>query len=1224
MKQKRIANDLKKKRKTNLELYGEEVENILEKELHKEEAENSLPKKKKGVDDYNDVYTYCKKLINKCTMEDIKNDKMDTTDDNVEYDEYPFVDDIRKYKDYWKRGVDKDKCMEDDDVLVFHEVKTDYTTKWSKNFDFYYPGPKNKVVPVIRIFGITQEGKSVLCNVWGFRPYFYLGIPKDMNKENLNDLIEELEKKNKDRMINRLMERYYQNLDKCSTDEEAARLEYTNEISIEKIKDHVNYISDYEIIKKRSVWEYDFNKDNEYIKIYTYVPPNVRILRNLAEEGVTISGKSYKFQTYESNVMFVLRCLADKSIYPSTWIKVKKFEYSMDGQSNCDIEVNVSCNNIKGLECKDEYDKLASYCILSFDIECYGDVCLGTKKKKSIVRMPKAKLEKCRVTQIANTVTINKVILMKNCFTLNSCKKLYGDKGDVYSFEDEEDLLMGWREFVLTVDPDIITGYNIINFDLPYLIKRGKYLKLNDFPLLGRIKNEKCKYRRITKGSKQSGIRKGTDITFNGRNIIDVMNYVKNYGYKKLTSYTLNNVAFSYLGDKKEDVHYSMIPKLQDANSRTRKRLVTYCIKDALLPQKLMNKLNIIESAVEMSRVTGVELEWVVEKGQQIRTFSQLIRHSNKMGYIIPAFSNKKFTDKFEGATVKTPMIGFNENPIGTLDFKSLYPSIMIEHNLCYTTYVRPENIHLLSKDDYIISPSGDCFVKPHIREGFLPFILVNLLSARQKAKDAMKLTEDKERKNVLDGRQLALKISCNSVYGFTGANGGMLPLRCISKSVTSFGRKMIEQTSIWVEKKFKKGELIKWPEDKKFDDEAKRCYKMKYNTKVIYGDTDSVMIDFGPIDRKDAWFLSHLAEYYVDKELFKSEVIKLCFEKIFHPYLLLSKKNYAGLHFEGKTKWLKPDKLNTKGIEVVRRDKPAFVREALKETLEIIFKPYRTYPVKKRRSGVYKAYLYLHGLVRDLIQRKLSFDKFIITTRVSKEVYKTPTPHTELVKKIAIRDPGSEPKLGDRVKYVFVQRGIKCNACEMSEDPIYALKNDIPINIEYYLVKKFIPVIENRFSAVFTVEQLYSIFGGYMKLLSKKTKGERKIMKVPLNAVKFELKKQSKLKIKRPTILSKNKGNIGFYFKKKKKCINCMKNDEKKNGLCKDCLCNKVKIYKKFSEMKNRIIVEYKTIEKECIQCQGEDLEQIPCSNDDCPNFYKKFQIRKDIKKIKKLLSNF
>ena len=137
----------------------------------------------------------------------------------------------------------------------------------------------------------------------------------------------------------------------------------------------------------------------------------------------------------------------------------------------------------------------------------------------------------------------------------------------------------------------------------------------------------------------------------------------------------------------------------------------------------------------------------------------------------MPSVQSSGVNDEFVGATVLDPKPGYYDTPIATLDFASLYPSIMQAHNLCYTTLLPKgaEKRMNLGENDFIKTPTGDQFVKKSVRKGLLPDILEGLLSARKKAKQDLAKETDPLRKKVLDGRQLALKISANSVYGFTG-----------------------------------------------------------------------------------------------------------------------------------------------------------------------------------------------------------------------------------------------------------------------------------------------------------------------------------------------------------------------------------------------------------------------------------------------------------------------
>ena len=198
--------------------------------------------------------------------------------------------------------------------------------------------------------------------------------------------------------------------------------------------------------------------------------------------------------------------------------------------------------------------------------------------------------------------------------------------------------------------------------------------------------------------------------------------------------------------------------------------------------------------------------------------------------------------------------------------------------------------------------------------QGLLPEILDELLTARKRAKRDMKKATDPFVKAVQNGRQLALKVSANSVYGFTGATVGQLPCLAISGSVTAFGREMIQQTKGAVESKYTIANG--YPAD----------------AIVVYGDTDSVMVKFGVKTVEHAMTLGLEAASAVTK-LFPNPV-KLEFEKVYFPYLLMNKKRYAGLYWTNPKKW---DKLDAKGIETVRRDNCGLVRTMVSKVLNMI-----------------------------------------------------------------------------------------------------------------------------------------------------------------------------------------------------------------------------------------------------------------------------------------------
>lgn len=339
------------------------------------------------------------------------------------------------------------------------------------------------------------------------------------------------------------------------------------------------------------------------------------------------------------------------------------------------------------------------------------------------------------------------------------------------------------------------------------MLDRSIALKLPEFAFLGRLTglppdkslpyhvDVPTKASDTFFSSKAYGTRESKTFNLDGRIIFDILQVMqRDY---KLRSYSLNSVCAHFLGEQKEDVPHNIITDLFDGNEETRRRLAVYCLKDAYLPQRLVDRLMFVFNYTEMARVTGIPFNYILSRGQQVKVVSQLYRKAAEEGYVIPALKSEIAEEQYEGATVIEPIKGYYDVPIATLDFASLYPSIMMAHNLCYTTLIEPSRLANLNlnSEDYIKTPSGDLFVKSHICKGILPVILEELIAARKRAKLDLKTEKDPARRAVLDGRQLALKISANSVYGFTGATVGKLPCIPISQSVTAFGREMIEMT---------------------------------------------------------------------------------------------------------------------------------------------------------------------------------------------------------------------------------------------------------------------------------------------------------------------------------------------------------------------------------------------------------------------------------------------
>ena len=159
----------------------------------------------------------------------------------------------------------------------------------------------------------------------------------------------------------------------------------------------------------------------------------------------------------------------------------------------------------------------------------------------------------------------------------------------------------------------------------------------------------------------------------------------------RLDEYKLDSVCKAYLpeGMTKEDLHFTEITPKWMAGPEGRHELGVYCLKDAELPLALIHALNILFNAVERARVIGIPMEYVLNRGNLVRFTSQLMRESTSRGFLLPYVDPKsplrQDTTKYQGATVMEVKPGIWENVV-VLDFSSMYPSIIIASNLCYST----------------------------------------------------------------------------------------------------------------------------------------------------------------------------------------------------------------------------------------------------------------------------------------------------------------------------------------------------------------------------------------------------------------------------------------------------------------------------------------------------------------------------------------------------------
>ncbi|KAL3630140.1 DNA polymerase delta catalytic subunit [Castilleja foliolosa] len=1093
--------------------------------------------------------------------------------------------------------------------IVFQQLEIDYVVGDSHKKLLPYSSGS---AAIIKIFGVTKEGHSVCCLVHGFEPYFYISCPTGMSPDDIS--------------------RFHQILDDKMR-------EANRNIKVPK------YVRRIELVQRRSIMYYQQQDSQPFLKIVVALPTMVASCRGILDRGIQIDGLGMKnFITYESNVLFALRFMIDCNIVGGNWIEVPhaKYKRTTENRSYCQLDYSDLISHAP----EGEFSKMAPFRVLSFDIECAG--------RKGLFPEPTHD----PVIQVANLVTLQgeDQPFVRNVMTLKSCSPIVGV--DVMSFDTEKEVFLAWSQvlildlpkqyhlwtihdiapftsannicmdykvhnfdagsyaaskdeswnggrefrdvlyhthfllgwnmmlieidFIREADPDIIIGYNICKFDLPYLIQRAEVLGIAEFPILGRMRHTRVCVRDAKFSSRQLGTRESKEVTIEGRVQFDLLQAIqRDY---KLSSYSLNSVSAHFLNEQKEDVHHSIISDLQNGNSETRRRLAVYCLKDAYLPQRLLDKLMFVYNYVEMARVTGVPISFLLSRGQSIKVLSQLLRKAKQKNLVLPNVKQAGSEQgSYEGATVLEARAGFYEKPIATLDFASLYPSIMMAYNLCYCTLVTPEDARKLNLPPECVNktPSGEIFVKSNLQKGILPEILEELLTARRRAKADLKEAKDLFEKAVLDGRQLALKISANSVYGFTGATVGQLPCLEISSSVTSYGRQMIEHTKKLVEDKFTV------------------LGGYEHNAEIVYGDTDSVMVQFGVSSVEAAMNLGKEAADYISGTFIKP--IKLEFEKVYYPYLLISKKRYAGLYWTNPKKF---DKMDTKGIETVRRDNCLLVKNLVSECLNKIL-------IDKDIPG---AVQYVKNTISDLLMNRMDLSLLVITKGLTKtgDDYEVKAAHVELAERMrkgdgvseksnslftetaARRDAATAPSVGDRVPYVIVKAAKGAKAYERSEDPIYVLENNIPIDPNYYL--------ENQIS-----KPLLRIFEPILKDASKEL-----------------LKGSHTRSISIPT--PSNSGIMRF-AKKQLTCVGCkalISNTNSDHPLCSHCKGREAELYCKSIANVADLEELFGRLWTQCQECQGSLHQDVLCTSRDCPIFYRRKKAQKDMAEARSQLDRW
>ena len=745
-----------------------------------------------------------------------------------------------------------------------------------------------------------------------------------------------------------------------------------------------------------------------------------------------------KMATYESSVDQVVRLFHVRNLQPASWIRVASPRHvpSQDRIATTDVEVMADFTALAAASTTtpSTATDIPPLVLASWDIECYS----------STGAFPLADRPDDVICAICTTFQRfgEPAPFLRHAVVLGSCAPV--DGVEVVACDSEPQLINAWLAALKTHDADVLVAWNSYGFDYKYVYGRSLVCVDDDFgsPLValhtfGKAIRGGGEPAQKSLSSAAYGDNSFFWIAGPGFLHLDLMFVVKKE--HKLDSYSLNHVAAKFLGDAKVDLSPAELFAKVRGSADDRADIVRYCAKDTELPLRIMAKLSIFNNLLEMANAASVTLDALLTRGQQIKVFSLILKKARTLGFICPDASSgagpgQGDEEGFVGATVLEAQTGaYLDEIICALDFASLYPSIIRAHNLCPSTLVLDQRYNAIDGIDYYeVETPGGTFRFAQGVEAVLPALLNDLAAFRKAAKKAMaaaKADDDAFQVAVQNGRQLAFKVSMNSAYGFFGATRGFLPCLPLAMSVTTTGRNMIATTKRLVE------ELVP-------------------GSRVIYGDTDSVLVSLKIVDPA---LQDSMAAHFEVAQRVADDISKqflppneLEFEKAYSPYLLFSKKRYAGMMFTSPDK---PDSMDCKGIQLVRRDNCPLVKVVSQSILDAIM----TQKTAEAAFAVAKQH------VVSVLRNEAPLESYIVSKALRSE-YKNPDsqPHLQVAKKVHQRRGYPVPS-GERVPYVFVEDCHNPDGLQASraEDPAHVAENALVVDRLHYLDSQLAGPIE-------------------------------------------------------------------------------------------------------------------------------------------------------------------
>ena len=618
------------------------------------------------------------------------------------------------------------------------------------------------------------------------------------------------------------------------------------------------------------------------------------------------------------------------------------------------------------------------------------------------------------------------------------------------------------------LDPDIIIGHDVGCFDLEVLTHRMVVSKIPNWSKLGRLRRSNQAELGKRAMEKQATVgRLVADLKISAKELIRCKSYElgalvekclkgeSDEVRSKLTPDTLRK-AYGKSEDLKQAVSFDFQEELLCSSAQLLQ--VRLCMRDADQTLQLMVQLQALPLALQISKIVGmVWSRWNCSdenlvltifslrtlRGGRAERIEYLLLHAfTQLGYVVPDKQyGKRKTDEddeeadaapkgrkkpsYAGGLVLDPKKGFYDKFILLLDFNSLYPSIIQEYNICFTTVSRAKPSKTADGETELPELPDSS-----LSAGVLPTQIKKLVDSRREVKKLLKADKlTAGEKASLNIRQLALKLTANSMYGCLGFSYSRFFAKPLAALVTCKGREILLQTR----------DLIQ-----------------KMNLDVIYGDTDSVMVNTNSVDYDEVFRLGREIKTMVNK-LYR--LLELDIDGVYRYMLLLKKKKYAAVTVErdeSTGKLLETTEL--KGLDIVRRDWSQLAADAGRKVIGLIM---CDSPEDVRLAAIQE---HLEAIRQQLLEGKVALKDLAITKSLTKDpsdyADKKALPHVQVAMRMN-SSGGKKLKAGDTVQYVICEDGSGLAATQRAYhvDEVKA-SDTLKIDTHYYLAQQLHPVV--------------------------------------------------------------------------------------------------------------------------------------------------------------------